>query len=107
LNWGTLTVSSSSFSANSAYWGGGIDNVGTLTVSSSTFAKNLAHYGGGGIDSAGLGTVTVLASTFSGNSAPGGPGYGGGGASTTRVIRWPLRAVRSLATLRASPAAAS
>ena len=44
-------------------------NRGTLTVSNSTFSGNSAAYGGGGIDNDG-GTLTVSNSTFSGNSAP-------------------------------------
>ncbi|MCX7791115.1 MAG: CSLREA domain-containing protein [Chloroflexaceae bacterium] len=69
VNSGTLTVSNSTFSGNSAGSGGGIVNLssGTLTVINSTFSGNSANFGGG-IDNAG-GTVTVTNSTFSGNSA--------------------------------------
>ena len=50
--------------------GGGIRNDGgTVTVSNSTFSGNSAGYGSGGIDNDGGGTVTVSNSTFSGNSA--------------------------------------
>jgi len=73
-NQGTLTVTSSTFSNNSALYGGGIlINVGTATVLNSTFSNNSA-YEGGGIDN-NAGTATVLNSTFSNNSAS---GYGGG-----------------------------
>ena len=48
LNGGTLTVSNSTLSGNSAGLdGGGIHNGGTLTVSGSTLSGNSASYGGG------------------------------------------------------------
>ena len=72
-NWGTLTVSNSTLSANSAYQGGGMYNLGTLTVSNSTLSGNSAYQGGGIYNE---GTLTVSNSTLSGNSAPNG---GGGG----------------------------
>jgi hypothetical protein len=66
---GTLTVSNSTLSANSASEGGGIYNLaGTLTVSNSTLSANSAGGVGGGIDNE-VGTVTVTGSTLSGNSA--------------------------------------
>jgi predicted outer membrane repeat protein len=89
------TVSGNSLSGD----GGAIDSadasgLGTLTVSSSTFTDNSAlgdHGEGGAIDSAshsGTGTLTVTGSTFSGDSA----GHDGGaidngqdGASTLTV----------------------
>jgi hypothetical protein len=101
-NLGTLTVSNSTLSANSAAsHGGGIHNAGaltvrnstlsgnhtdgtggaimndptcTLTVSNSTLSGNSSADSGGGIDNA-QGTVTVSNSTLSGNSVP----YVGGG----------------------------
>ncbi|MGC2503405.1 MAG: Ig-like domain repeat protein [Silvibacterium sp.] len=72
---GTLTVSSCTFSGNSALNGdgGGIYNSGTLTVSDSTISANSASGGdGGGIYSSG--TFTLSNSTFSGNSATDGGG---------------------------------
>jgi CSLREA domain-containing protein len=58
--------------------GGGINNSGTLTVTNSTFSGNTAANGGGGIFNEN-GTLTVANSTFSGNSANTGGGSGGGG----------------------------
>jgi CSLREA domain-containing protein len=76
-NSGTLTLTDSTLSANSASStsnGGGIVNAGTLTVSHSTFSSNSALYGGG-IYNSGLGsTLTVSHSTLGSNSAS----YGGG-----------------------------
>ena len=75
LNAGTLTVSASTLSGNSADgFGGGIFNNGTLTVSASTFADNSAELGGG-IYNYINSTLTVSASTFFGNSVL---GEGGG-----------------------------
>ena len=77
LNYGTLTVTNSTFSGNSAYYfgGGGIFNFGMLTVTNSTFSSNraLANLGGGIANYIGA-TLTVTNSTFSGNNAY----YGGG-----------------------------
>ncbi|NOT55931.1 MAG: hypothetical protein HOP18_15135 [Deltaproteobacteria bacterium] len=70
-NAGTVTVSNSTFSGNSAtFEGGGIFNgpAGTVAVSNSTFSGNSADSDGGGIFNS-FGTVTVSNSTFSGNSA--------------------------------------
>ena len=98
LNDGTLTISSSTFSNNSAgYRGGAILNNGALTISSSTFSDNAADELGGAVynwrgqtsiissdfrnnsaDEGGAilnnGTLTISSSTFSNNSA------GNGGA---------------------------
>ncbi len=86
---GTVTVSNSTFSANSAAatanialgdGGGGIWNEGTLTVSNSTFTGNSAPIGGGIFND--NGAVTVTNSTFSDNSASlvsQGIGFGNGG----------------------------
>jgi hypothetical protein len=66
-NGGTLTVSNSTLSGNSAYYGGGIYSSATLTISNSTLSGNSAPNGGGGIYN--RGTLTVSDSTLSGNSA--------------------------------------
>ncbi|WP_051911359.1 PxKF domain-containing protein [Methylomicrobium agile] len=66
-NAGILTVSNSTFSDNFAAVGGGIANEGTLTVSNSTFSGNDSIFSGGGIRNI-AGTATVTGSTFSGNS---------------------------------------
>jgi CSLREA domain-containing protein len=87
-NFGTLTVSNSTLSANSATGeygvGGGIDNSGgTLTVSNSTFSANSATgiYGdGGGISSGG--TLMVSNCTLSANSA----GFDGGGIAAGGTV---------------------
>jgi hypothetical protein len=78
-NQGTLTVTNSTFSGNSAFaylyeGGGGIyNNQGTLTVTYSTFSGNNSGRGGGIYNNEG--TLTVTYSTFSGNNAE----YGRGG----------------------------
>jgi hypothetical protein len=74
FNSGTLTVSNSTLSGNSASSslhddGAGIYNSGTLTVSNSNLSGNSASYNGGGIYNGSLGMVTVMGSTLSGNSA--------------------------------------
>ncbi len=80
-NSGTLTVSNSTISGNSAIrfnsggGGGGIYNGGTLTVSNSTIFGNSTNNNGGGIYNGG--TLTVSNSTISGNKATNG-GDGGG-----------------------------
>ncbi len=79
---GTLTVNGSTFTTNSGWDGGAIDNgdgigsdtsvSGTLTVNGSTFTNNTATDNGGAIDNgnySGSGTLTVTDSTFSGNTA--------------------------------------
>ena len=71
---GTLTLTDSAVSSNTATWGGGIYNqFGTLAVTDSTFSGNPAGGHGGGIFNNAVATVTD--STFSGNSAG---GVGGG-----------------------------
>jgi hypothetical protein len=86
-NNGTLTVSNSILSGNSASSGlgsgGGIQNNGTLTINNSTVSGNTARGTasgglGGGIGN--YGTVTISNSTITGNSVSGafGAGFGGG-----------------------------
>jgi hypothetical protein len=75
FNPATLTVVDSTFSGNVAGGGGGaIENYSTLTITDSTLSDNFADYGGGAINS-GVGTLTVVDSTLSGNSTRG-PGGG-------------------------------
>ncbi len=85
---GTLTVNNCTVSANSAYFGGGIQNYGevpllfpplpaTLTVTNSTFSGNVGIFGGGAIRNTGQSlngsaTATISNCTFSSNSALGG-----------------------------------
>ncbi len=76
-NQGTLTVTNSTFTDNSAGLGGGIFNAATLTVTNSTFELNSAHLGGGIFNNSGA-TLNVSNSTFSGDNATGGLGSGGG-----------------------------
>lgn len=82
-NGGTLSVTSSTFSANIAAGGGGgiYNNGGTLTVTSSTFSGNLDGGGGGGgiLNS---GTLAVTSSTFSANTGAGGGGIHNSGTLT-------------------------
>ncbi|HEY3027401.1 MAG TPA: right-handed parallel beta-helix repeat-containing protein [Pyrinomonadaceae bacterium] len=71
---GTLTITSCSISGNLAAKGGGIYNgkLGTVTITDSTISSNSANGGGINNDS---GTVTISNSTISGNSAG---SFGGG-----------------------------
>ncbi len=74
-NNGTLTLSNSIVSGNTATGGGGINNEGTLTLSNSTVSDNTAtKYAGGGIFN--NGTLTLSNSTVSDNTAT---KYAGGG----------------------------
>ncbi len=84
-NAGTLTVTNSTITGNTAPGaGGGIYNsYGTLTVTGTTISNNTSpstavNSAGGGIGNAG-GTATVTNSTITGNSAS----YGGGGLGNT------------------------
>jgi hypothetical protein len=71
-NAGTLTVTNSTISGNSAAnFGGGINNLGTLNVIGSTISGNSSN-SGGGIENGG--ELTLTNSTISGNSAS----FGGG-----------------------------
>jgi CSLREA domain-containing protein len=79
-NGGTVTLTNSTVSGNSAVNGGGIFNFGTVTITNSTISGNSANNIGGGIFNNG-GTVTLTNSTVSGNSA----GNGGGIANSRTV----------------------
>ena len=97
-NNGTLTVTNSTLSGNSApdvgNSGGGIqNNNGTVTVSNSTLSGNSANYRGGGIQNFNGGTLTVTNSTLSGNSVTdvdygrgGGISNSGGSATLQNTI---------------------
>ena len=71
FNGGTLTISDSTISGNSADLGGGIGNRGVLTVSDSTISGNSARVGGGVYSDTDLSSIktTITNSTISGNSA--------------------------------------
>jgi hypothetical protein len=69
-----LVVDDSTFSANGAGAGGGIANTGALALTTSTFVANDADFGGALLDGHEAGVATVSNSTFYANSA----GYGGG-----------------------------
>jgi hypothetical protein len=78
----TVMVSNSTFSDNSgdpnmSSYAGGIYNIGTLTISDSIFSNNSAHDCGGGIFNT-TGTLTITNSIFSGNSVSGYHSAGGG-----------------------------
>ena len=77
---GTLTVTGSTISGNSASNGGGIGNENQMTITNSTFSANSSGDAGGGIYNNGAAaTLTVTNSTFSGNTAStNGSGSGGG-----------------------------
>jgi len=73
-NSGTLTVSNSTLTGNSAFRGGAIYNDGTLTVINSTLSGNSSTDDGGAIFNDG--TAIVSNSTFSENTAGGSGGNG-------------------------------
>jgi chitodextrinase len=71
-NSGTLNVSTSTFTGNTAQEGGAVFNQKSATIATSTFTGNTATiYGGGALLNA-AGTMTVTGSTFTGNTGPGG-----------------------------------
>ncbi|MFI5459893.1 MAG: beta strand repeat-containing protein [Isosphaerales bacterium] len=74
FNEGTLTITNTTFTGNSALYGGAIyTRNGFLTLTGDTFSSNSATAESGAIDNWAGGTVTVTDDTFTGNSAP----YGG------------------------------
>ncbi len=80
-NYGTLTVSDSTLSSNSASnLGGAIVNEGKLTVKDSTLSSNEGKGSGGGIYN--FGTLTITDSTLSRNSANAGGGIYNDGTLT-------------------------
>ncbi len=73
FNSGSLTITNSTLSDNTAtYGGGGVWNEGLLTLNNSTLSSNMAEYGGG-IENL-LGSLTITNSILSDNTAT----YGGG-----------------------------
>ena len=72
-NEGTLTMSNTTVSGNSADWGAGLYNRGVPTLTSSTFSGNSAGFDGGGLLN--FGTLTLIDSTVADNVA----GQSGGG----------------------------
>ena len=78
FNFGTLNVTNSTISGNSASSGGGITSNGTaLTITNSTISGNTATaLRGGGVENFN-GPLTATDSTFSGNMALNGGGGGG------------------------------
>ena len=81
-NWATLTLTGSTLSGNHAvtYHGGGISNGGTSTITECVFSGNLAERCGGGIEN--WGTLILTNSAISGNSAGAGGGISSPGTST-------------------------
>ena len=71
---GTVNVSGSTFTGNTAKMGGAIDNSGTLDISSgTTFKNNVADspgdYGGGAVYNSGRANATISSATFVNNKA--------------------------------------
>jgi hypothetical protein len=83
---GTLTISNSIITGNSAANGGGLNNAsstgpsvnGTLTIVNSVVSNNTATGSGGGMQNFSTSTVTIDRSTFMGNVSNGTTGGGGG-----------------------------
>src|SRR5207244_3348352 len=82
---GTASLTNSTVSGNSAFQGGGIDNLGALTLSGSTVSLNEGHIGGGGGIANRGGSVTAVASTFADNAGSG-LFQDGGGQSTLKNV---------------------
>ncbi|RMF54433.1 MAG: hypothetical protein D6746_14330, partial [Bacteroidetes bacterium] len=83
---GTVTISNSTLSGNSATdYGGAIYNAGMVTINNSTLSGNSAGFGGAIYN---FGTVTISNSTLSGNSATtqGGAIYNGVTVDLTNTI---------------------
>jgi hypothetical protein len=102
LNAGTLTVTNSTLSGNTANNGGGIANGGGATVTYSTISGNVATTTGGGLEQTGSGQTTARNMLLAGNTAPSSPdvsnrlnsqghnligdGSGGGGYTDTDLV---------------------
>jgi len=84
-----VTLVDSTVTGNSAVNGAGIWTDGTLTVTGSLITNNTASQGGGGIHNISGGSVTVSASTISNNTAEHAAGIlnnGAGGTGSTTVL---------------------
>ena len=68
-NNGTVSITNSTFTGNSASSGGAIHNLGSLTITDSTFTGNFASIQGGVINNT-VGTVTINHSLFTTNTSP-------------------------------------
>ena len=80
INWDEeLNITNSTFSGNSAGSGGAINNGGDLTITSSTFSNNSADGAGGAVYNAGYGELSIRDSGFSDNSADSGGVINNGG----------------------------
>ena len=75
-NKGTMSLTNSTLSGNSAPYGGGISNSGTMSLTNSTLSGNGAGSAGGISNS---GTISLTNSTLSGNGAYHAGGIGNGG----------------------------
>ena len=100
-NSGTLTITNSILSANTAVnpvfggnsSGGGLENSGTLTITGTTLSGNSAA-SGGGVESSG--TLSITGTTLSGNSAASGGGVENSGTlSITNATLFGNTAVNS------------
>jgi Ca2+-binding RTX toxin-like protein len=87
VNSGTLSVTQSIITGNSAARGGGIYNEGALSVDSSTVSQNSVNITGGGIENYGPATSTTIVtnSTIAFNSGTYGGGLGDDNGTTTVV----------------------
>ena len=77
-NWGTLNITNSTLSNNSATHGGAISNSGTIKITNSTLSSNIASGCGGAIVN--TGTINIINSTLSSNIALGTTGWNNGAA---------------------------
>ena len=68
-NGGAVSLINSTFAANSAQEGGGIDNYGTMTLINSTVADNTSAGNGGGINNDISGTITIGNTIVADNTA--------------------------------------
>jgi hypothetical protein len=81
FNKGSLTLTNSTVTGNSAFNGGGVYNnsLATMTMIGDTVNNNTVQVSGGGVDN--LGTLTIINCTIAGNQA-----FKGGGISNDGVL---------------------